>query len=40
MYDVGSRLREMRDKRGLTQRALADKVNKSAATISGYEFNV
>lgn len=40
MYDVGSRLREMRDKRGLTQRVLAERINKSVSAISGYESNV
>ena len=40
MHDVGSRLREMRDKRGLTQRALAERINKSVSAISGYESNV
>lgn len=40
MHDVGSRLREMRDKRGLTQRVLAERVNKSVSAISGYESNV
>ena len=40
MHDVGSRLREMRDKRGLTQRVLAERINKSVSAISGYESNV
>lgn len=40
MHDVGSRLREMRDKRGLTQRVLAERINKSVSAVSGYESNV
>lgn len=37
MYDVGLRLREMRLKRGITQKMLAEKINKSVAAISAYE---
>lgn len=40
MYDIGSRLRDMRNKRGLTQRTLAERINKSVSAISGYESNV
>lgn len=40
MHDVGSRIREMRDRRGLTQQALAERINKSVSAISGYESNV
>ena len=40
MHDVGLRLREMRDKRGLTQRILAERISKSVSAISGYESNV
>ncbi len=40
MYDIGSRLRTMRDKRGMTQRVLAEKISKSVSAISGYESNV
>lgn len=40
MHDVGSRLKEMREKRGLTQKALAKRINKSTSAISGYESNV
>lgn len=40
MHDMGSRLREIRDKRGLTQRALAERINKSVSAVSGYESNV
>ena len=39
MYDLGSRLREMRIKRGLTQAMLAKRINKSVPAISGYETN-
>lgn len=39
MYDIGSRLKEIRNKRGLTQRELAKKINKSVSAISGYESN-
>lgn len=39
MYDLGSRLRDMRNKRGLTQKMLAERINKSVAAISGYETN-
>ena len=40
MYDIGAKMRIMRNKRGLTQRSLAEKVNKSVSAISGYESNV
>ncbi len=40
MYDLGSRLKEARNKRGITQRDLAAKINKSVSAISGYESNV
>ncbi len=40
MYDIGSRLRDMRNKRGLTQKALAERINKSVSAISGYESNL
>lgn len=39
MYDLGSRLKEMRIKRGLTQAMLAKRINKSVPAISGYETN-
>lgn len=39
MYDLGSRLKEVRNKRGLTQRALAKRINKSIAAVSSYESN-
>lgn len=40
MYDIGSRLKDMRSRRGLTQRDLAKRINKSVSAISGYESNV
>lgn len=40
MYDMGSRLRDIRVKRGLTQRMLAERISKSVSAISGYESNV
>lgn len=40
MYDIGSRLKDIRIKRGLTQKALAKRINKSVSAISGYESNV
>ena len=39
MYDLGSRLKAMRIRHGLTQRELAEKVNKSVSAISSYETN-
>lgn len=37
MYDIGNRIKELRNKRGYTQKALALKINKSKATVSSYE---
>lgn len=39
MYDLGSRLKSIRLQRGLTQRELAARVNKSVSAISSYESN-
>ena len=39
MYSLGSRLREARIRRNLTQKMLADRVNKSVSAISSYESN-
>ncbi len=39
MYDMGSRLKEMRNIRGLTQQDLAYRIHKSKATVSSYESN-
>lgn len=40
MYDMGSRLKDIRVKRGLTQKMLAERISKSVSAISGYESNV
>ena len=40
MYDFGSRLKRLRKQRGLTQKELAKRINKSASAISSYELNV
>ena len=37
MYDVGSRLKYIRSKRGLTQKDLAKRINKSVSAICTYE---
>lgn len=39
MYDLGSRLKSIRLQRGLTQKVLARRVNKSVSAISSYESN-
>jgi len=39
MYDLGSRLKAIRLQRGLTQKALARKINKSISAVSSYESN-
>jgi len=39
MYDLGSRLKSIRLKRGLTQKELAAKINKSVSAVSSYESN-
>ena len=39
MYSLGSRLKETRIRRNLTQKVLAAKVNKSVPAISSYELN-
>ncbi len=40
MYDLGSRIKEAREKRGLSQRELASRVSKSPSAISSYESSV
>lgn len=40
MYDLGSRIKEIRLQRGLTQKMLAKRINKSVSAISSYESNV
>lgn len=39
MYDLGSRLKLIRLKRGFTQKELAARINKSVSAISSYESN-
>lgn len=39
MYDLGSRIKEAREKRGITQGELARRMNRSVPTISSYETN-
>lgn len=39
MYNLGLRLKETRIRRKLTQKMLADRVNKSVSAISSYELN-
>lgn len=39
MYDLGSRLKSIRLKRGLTQKELAAKISKSVSAVSSYESN-
>ena len=39
MYDLGSMLKSIRLQRGLTQKELAARVNKSVSAISSYETN-
>lgn len=39
MYDLGSRIKEARQRRNLSQKVLAQRINKSPSAISGYESN-
>lgn len=39
MYDLGFRIREKRIQRGLNQKELAQKINKSKSAVCGYETN-
>ena len=39
MYDLCSRIKDIRQKRGITQKDLALRVNKSISAISSYETN-
>ena len=39
MYDLGSKIKAIRQKRGITQKELALRINKSVSTISSYETN-
>lgn len=38
MYDLGPRIKAIREKRGLTQKGLAHKINKSPSAVSSYEL--
>lgn len=40
MYHLGKRLQEARIQRGMTQKVLAQRINKSVATVSSYETGV
>lgn len=39
MYDLGSRLKQIRIQYGLTQKVLAKRINKSVSAVSSYESN-
>lgn len=39
MYDFGSRLKAIRNQRGITQKRLAEDINKSVQAVSSYERN-
>lgn len=39
MYDLGFRIKEMRIQRGLNQKELAHRINKSKSAVCGYETN-
>ena len=39
MYDFGSRLKAIRNQRGLTQRKLAEEIGKSVQAVGSYERN-
>lgn len=39
MYDLGLKIKTIRQKRGMTQKELAFRINKSVSTISSYETN-
>lgn len=40
VYDRGLRLKTLREKRGLSQREVADRLGVTRATVSGYECNI
>ena len=40
MYDIGTRLRELRKRKGWTQKQLAKYLHKSTAAVGSYEQNV
>lgn len=39
MYDLGLRIKEMRIRRGYSQKELAQRINKSKSAVCGYETN-
>lgn len=39
MYDLGFRIKEMRVRRGISQKELAQRINKSKSAVCGYETN-
>lgn len=39
MYDLGFRIKEIRTRRGLNQKELAQRINKSKSAVCGYETN-
>lgn len=40
MYDIGMRIKSLREQRGISQRNLAKKINKSASAVCSYESNI
>lgn len=40
MYDFGSRLRQLRSKKNLTQKQISKRLNVDSSTISAYENNI
>lgn len=40
VYEVGSRIKELRDACKWSQKDLGDRINKSVATVSSYELNI
>lgn len=40
MYDLGLRLKEVRIRKKLTQKQVADRISLDTSTISGYENNI
>ena len=39
-YDIGALLKELREKKGMTQEQLAKKLGVSKGSVSGYEHNI
>lgn len=40
MYDLGFRIKEIRTRRGLNQKELAQRINKSKSAVCGYETKI